>query len=78
MNVCRLRTERGLTQDELAALVDIDRRHMQRIEAGLVFAGGFVLLELCAALEVSVDEVLHGVPRRLADLKRMQSEKTPE
>ena len=33
-NINRLRTQRALTQDDLAGLAEIDRRYVQRIEAG--------------------------------------------
>lgn len=33
-NVARLRMERGITQEKLAEWVDVDRRSLQRIEAG--------------------------------------------
>ena len=33
-NVNRLRIQRGLTQNQVLALADLDRRHYQRIERG--------------------------------------------
>lgn len=33
-NLCRLRLERGLTQEKLSEKADISRRYLQQIEAG--------------------------------------------
>lgn len=33
-NICRLRSERGITQEKLCELADVDRGHYQRVEAG--------------------------------------------
>jgi DNA-binding XRE family transcriptional regulator len=59
-NVNRLRMERGLTQDELAELAEIDRRYVQRIEAGTANPGIDVICRLRQALRVSWDDLLPG------------------
>lgn len=33
-NVCRLRTEKGMTQEDLCERAEIDRSYLQRIENG--------------------------------------------
>ena len=33
-NICRLRSERGITQEKLCEFADVDRGHYQRVEAG--------------------------------------------
>jgi transcriptional regulator with XRE-family HTH domain len=60
-NVNRLRTARGLTQDQLAEGAEIDRRYVQRIEAGTANPGIDVLIRLRRALDCSWEELLAGV-----------------
>lgn len=57
-NVIRLRGVRGLTQEKLAELVDVDRRYIQRIEAGTANPGIDVLVRLKLALAVSWTRLL--------------------
>lgn len=54
----RLREVRGLTQEKLAELVDVDRRHIQRIEAGTANPGIDVLAGLKSALKTDWAELL--------------------
>ena len=60
-NINRLRTQRGLTQDDLAGLAEIDRRYVQRIEAGTANPGIEVLCRVREALRASWEELLHGL-----------------
>jgi transcriptional regulator with XRE-family HTH domain len=60
-NVCRLRTGSGLTQERLAEMVEIDRRYVQRIEAGTANPGVDVLARLSKALRCSWDELFRGI-----------------
>jgi transcriptional regulator with XRE-family HTH domain len=57
-NVLRLRGARGLTQEKLAELVDVDRRYIQRIEAGTANPGIDVLSRLKEALATSWTRLL--------------------
>lgn len=57
-NVVRLRGLRGLTQEKLAELVDVDRRYIQRIEAGTANPGIDVLSRLKEALAVRWAQLL--------------------
>jgi HTH-type transcriptional regulator, repressor for puuD len=57
-NVTRLRMIRKLTQESLAELVDVDRRYIQRIEAGTANPGIDVLAKLKKALAVSWTRLL--------------------
>lgn len=57
-NVTRLRGVRGLTQERLAELVEVDRRYIQRIEAGTANPGIGVLARLKVALSVSWTRLL--------------------
>ena len=60
-NINRLRMERGLTQDDLAERAEIDRRYVQRIEAGTANPGIDVICRLRDALHASWAELLRGV-----------------
>ena len=56
----RLRMQRGLTQDDLAGLAEIDRRTIQRIEPGTANPGIDVICRVRTALAASWDELLRG------------------
>jgi transcriptional regulator with XRE-family HTH domain len=58
-NVIRLRGVCGLTRERLAELVDVDRRYIQRIEAGTANPGIDVLARLKVALAVSWTRLLN-------------------
>jgi transcriptional regulator with XRE-family HTH domain len=49
-NVNRLRQLRGMTQEKLAELIEVDRRHVQRIEKGSANPGIDVICRLRIAL----------------------------
>jgi transcriptional regulator with XRE-family HTH domain len=66
-NVNRLRTQRGLTQDDLAGLAEIDRRYVQRIEAGTANPGIDVICCVREALRASWDEMLRGLSKLSRD-----------
>lgn len=53
--------QRGMTQDDLAGLAEIDRRYVQRIEAGTANPGIDVICRVREALGASWDEVLRGL-----------------
>ena len=50
-----------MTQDDLAGLAEIDRRYVQRIEAGTANPGMDVICRVRAALGASWDEMLRGL-----------------
>jgi transcriptional regulator with XRE-family HTH domain len=56
----------GLTQDALAELAEIDRRHVQRMEAGTANPGIDVIVRVRHALRASWDELLQGLEDRNA------------
>ena len=60
-NVNRLRMALGLTQEELADQSRIDRRQLQRIEAGTANPGVEMLVRLRKALACSWLELLSGM-----------------
>ena len=53
-----LRTQKNLTQEELAEKADIGRKHVSNIENGERGLSIDVLIALANALEVSADEIL--------------------
>lgn len=57
-NVLRLRQSNGITQERLSELVEIDRRYVQRIEAGTANPGVDVLVRLKQAFRCSWEELL--------------------
>lgn len=62
-----LRLERGLTQQQLAALIDSNHPFISNMERGLTLPGLAMLRRLATALEcrvVDLVEVLDPVPRR--------------
>ena len=60
-NINRLRMQAGLTQDDLAGLAQIDRRYVQRIEAGTANPGLDVICQIREALNAPWAEMLRGV-----------------
>ena len=56
-NLVELRTQAGLTQLQLAELVDIDRSHISAIELGNVGVSFDVIFKLCEVLEVRPKEL---------------------
>lgn len=66
-NINRLRMQCGLTQDDLAGLAEIDRRYVQRIEAGTANPGIDVICRVRDALRVSWDELLRGLGKSFGE-----------
>lgn len=60
-NVAQLRTQLGLTQEKLAEQAGIDRRFIQKVEAGELGASLAILKRLRKALKVHWDELLQGL-----------------
>jgi len=59
--LCRLRTERGLTQEQLCEKAEIDRSYLQRIEKGTSSPTVDVAARLRAALACPWDELMAGL-----------------
>ncbi len=57
-NLKRLRADRGLSQEDLAALADIDRTYISSLERSIYAAGIDVVDRLAKALGVSVAALL--------------------
>ena len=61
LNIAFYRKDRGLTQMQLAELLDIDRSHMSAIELATVGVSLDVIFKMCNILSVS--------PKDLFDLR---------
>jgi transcriptional regulator with XRE-family HTH domain len=60
-NVARIRSQRGLSQDELAEKADLDRTYVSGIERGVRNPGVKTVLRIARALGVSVGDLCKGV-----------------
>lgn len=57
-NLARLRMARGLTQEQLAELVGVQKQHVSRWERGERNPAGKNLLKLCQVLECQITDLL--------------------
>ena len=55
------RNSAGLTQDDIAARIDVDRRHYGRIESGQSKVSIVRLIEICAVLGVNAGDIVSHV-----------------
>ncbi len=60
----RLRETKGLSQEKLAALADIDRTYLSKIERGLSSPTVDKFLDLCRALDVQATKVISKIDQR--------------
>lgn len=61
-NMRRLRTERGLTQAQLAKRCGMEQPHISDIEGGKREPGWTTARRIAAALDVTMDELGHPIP----------------
>ncbi len=57
-----LRKKAGYTQERMAELLNVDRRHVARIESGTRGCSVDMLLQMSQVFDVSVDYLLTGKP----------------
>ncbi|NBH62701.1 XRE family transcriptional regulator [Anaerotruncus sp. 80] len=57
LNIAFYRKKQGLTQLQLAELLDIDRSHMSAIELATVGVSLDVIFKLCEVLEITPKEL---------------------
>lgn len=67
----RTRKAHGITQEELAERISVDRNHVTRMERGIRVCSIDLLVELATALEVSTDYLLMGASPADAAKKRL-------
>jgi transcriptional regulator with XRE-family HTH domain len=60
-NVCRLRNQAGLTQEQLAERADISRRFLQEVEAGQKIPSIYIAAKIRAALNCSWDSLTQSI-----------------
>lgn len=60
-NLKRLRSEKGVTQEQFAADSDFDRGYISGIERGVRNPSILVLERVCAALNVDISELFKPV-----------------
>lgn len=53
----RIRKSRGLTQEQLAEIIEIDSRNLSRIEVGMSFVKAETLEKILRALNVTTEEL---------------------
>ncbi len=56
-----MRLKKGLTQSQLAALVDKDQQSIQRFEKGRINPTYLYLLEICYGLEIKLVDVIDEI-----------------
>ena len=69
-DIAQLRKEKGMTQQDLADRVEMQRAHIARIEAGRYSVGLDTLTAIAQALGMTVD-IIDSALTDLAPLKRM-------
>ena len=57
-NLLRLRTDRGLTQEQLSYECDVDRAKISKIESGQANLYVTTLLDLAEGLKISAEDLL--------------------
>jgi transcriptional regulator with XRE-family HTH domain len=62
------RNKEGLTQDDLAVSLDIDRAHVSRIESGFKPVSVSMLLDICTALDADASEVVSDLMNNLRNI----------
>lgn len=58
LRVKALRVEKGLTQKELAFLVNKDQQQVNRLESGSVSVTAYFLAQIAEALNVKLDDLV--------------------
>ena len=69
VRIRELRTKQNISQQELAGICDFEKANMSRIENGGTNPTVMTLLKICAALKISLAELLDH-----EDLKKIEQE----
>ncbi len=56
-----IRKAKGLSQQELAALIEYEKSHMSRLEKGGTNPTYLTLMKVAKALDISISELLEGL-----------------
>ncbi len=73
-NLKRLRTEKGISQGDLADLIKMHSTHISRYERGLTSPTVDVIRKIADALKVSADELIYGDKEQKAKEKITDNE----
>ena len=73
--IARCRKNKGLTQMQLAEKLNITDRAVSKWETGKALPDSSIMLELCALLEITVNDLLHGEVVKMDDYNK-EIEKT--
>ena len=63
-NLRRLRHEKGLSQEALADLADVNRTYVSKLETGATYVGLEIISKLANVLEAEPAEFLKRSPRK--------------
>jgi transcriptional regulator with XRE-family HTH domain len=63
-NLRRLRHERGISQEALADLADVNRTYLSKLETGATYVGLEIIVKLADVLGTEPAELLKRGPRR--------------
>ena len=66
-----IRLIRGMTQEELAEMLNINKQHVSRMERGVTACSIDLLIELSCHLQISTDYLLMGIE---PDTRRQKEE----
>jgi transcriptional regulator with XRE-family HTH domain len=58
LHISKIRTSKGISQLELASIINKDRQSIQRLERGAVNPSVFYLQEVADGLEISLSKLL--------------------
>jgi transcriptional regulator with XRE-family HTH domain len=75
-NVHRIRTQRGMTQEELAEAAGVSTGFIKKLERGKTNVGVIALVQIANALEVSPASLFRKAT--LPEVKRGRPPKTPK
>ncbi len=59
--IAYFRIEKGLTQAQLAALINKDFQSLSRMENGRVNPSAYILLQLVEALDITMNDLFHTI-----------------
>lgn len=57
--IAHFRVSKGLTQAQLAALINKDFQSLSRIENGRVNASGYILMQIAEALNITMNDLFN-------------------
>jgi transcriptional regulator with XRE-family HTH domain len=71
-NICKLRTELGMTQEALAVSMGMNRSYINRIEAGRARPSPHTIAGIVLALKVTANVIFAGGPGNLPEWRLLK------